>query len=479
MGRRKIEIQPLGDDRNRTVTFVKRKAGLFKKAYELSVLCKVDLAVIIVGNNNKVYEFSSVDTKELMDFYLQQTPYEQKLPENYGRYKKKTSLQSRLYSMMDEEAMLDIKLEDGNADSDYESDTPEPKRQRKTSPAPMMYSKQASVNTRFGQPSAQQNSQNPLKEADAPPQRPVLRVQIPSDSKRLTSESKTITPVESTDLKQEQKLTEAQGAQTQTLNSALYSFGKFKSPEVRKQVHQLPFPINKLQTLSPSSGAMPQLPINSGMQFFPPLPQPSPSGQYHPSILPTPVFNQVFNQQYMGQAAGQTGQNGQNVPGEQGGPSGQNVQAQNAAAQAQGQVQANQAQATQAQDASATAMQQNPGDGGGMEGAAPRLKPPFQLNGDQTPVSGLPSRYMSDIFPSPSNLYASQEWPTGMTPYGNTNMSHYFVNMIPSASGQTPMSMTAVFANAARNSYLTGVQRPQVAPTQQPLMLENQEAKPE
>ena len=31
MGRRKIEIEPLTDDRNRTVTFVKRKAGLFKK----------------------------------------------------------------------------------------------------------------------------------------------------------------------------------------------------------------------------------------------------------------------------------------------------------------------------------------------------------------------------------------------------------------------------------------------------------------
>ncbi|RKP32884.1 SRF-TF-domain-containing protein, partial [Metschnikowia bicuspidata] len=67
MGRRKIEIEPLEDDRNRSVTFVKRKAGLFKKAYELSVLCEVDLAVIIVGSNNKVYEFSSVDTRELLN----------------------------------------------------------------------------------------------------------------------------------------------------------------------------------------------------------------------------------------------------------------------------------------------------------------------------------------------------------------------------------------------------------------------------
>lgn len=69
MGRRKIEIEPLTDDRNRTVTFVKRKAGLFKKAHELAVLCQVDLAVIIVGNNNKVYEFSTVDTNEILQAY--------------------------------------------------------------------------------------------------------------------------------------------------------------------------------------------------------------------------------------------------------------------------------------------------------------------------------------------------------------------------------------------------------------------------
>jgi hypothetical protein len=47
MGRRKIEIQPITHERNRAVTFVKRKNGLFKKAYELGVLCSVDIAVVI------------------------------------------------------------------------------------------------------------------------------------------------------------------------------------------------------------------------------------------------------------------------------------------------------------------------------------------------------------------------------------------------------------------------------------------------
>jgi hypothetical protein len=60
MGRRKIEIKPIKDDRNRSVTFLKRKSGLFKKAHELGVLCQVDVAVIILGkNNNKIFDFSS------------------------------------------------------------------------------------------------------------------------------------------------------------------------------------------------------------------------------------------------------------------------------------------------------------------------------------------------------------------------------------------------------------------------------------
>jgi len=45
-------------------TFLKRKGGLFKKAHELSVLCQVDVAVIIFGHNKKLYEFSSGDINE-------------------------------------------------------------------------------------------------------------------------------------------------------------------------------------------------------------------------------------------------------------------------------------------------------------------------------------------------------------------------------------------------------------------------------
>ncbi|KAJ7054509.1 hypothetical protein C8F01DRAFT_1163634 [Mycena amicta] len=70
MGRRKIEIQPITHERNRSVTFVKRKLGLMKKAYELGVLCSVDVAVIIFedrpGHDQKLYTYSSIDIRDIV-----------------------------------------------------------------------------------------------------------------------------------------------------------------------------------------------------------------------------------------------------------------------------------------------------------------------------------------------------------------------------------------------------------------------------
>ncbi|KAI9440993.1 hypothetical protein H4582DRAFT_1940805 [Lactarius indigo] len=70
MGRRKIAIQPITNDRTRSVTFLKRKTGLFKKAYELGVLCSVDVAVIIFerkpGHPDKLFQYCSTDIDSLV-----------------------------------------------------------------------------------------------------------------------------------------------------------------------------------------------------------------------------------------------------------------------------------------------------------------------------------------------------------------------------------------------------------------------------
>ena len=43
MGRNKIKIERIKSDRNRNVTFIKRKKGLIKTAMELSLLCDANI----------------------------------------------------------------------------------------------------------------------------------------------------------------------------------------------------------------------------------------------------------------------------------------------------------------------------------------------------------------------------------------------------------------------------------------------------
>ncbi|KAJ1668707.1 myocyte enhancer factor [Coemansia sp. RSA 1813] len=69
MGRKKIKIQTIKDERNRQVTFLKRKAGLLKKAYELSVLCDCEIAVIIFSSQNKLVQYASTNMDKVLMRY--------------------------------------------------------------------------------------------------------------------------------------------------------------------------------------------------------------------------------------------------------------------------------------------------------------------------------------------------------------------------------------------------------------------------
>ena len=44
---------------SKQVTFSKHRNGLLKKAYELSVLCDVEMGLIVFSPRGKLYEFSS------------------------------------------------------------------------------------------------------------------------------------------------------------------------------------------------------------------------------------------------------------------------------------------------------------------------------------------------------------------------------------------------------------------------------------
>lgn len=59
MGRGKIEIKRIENTTNRQVTFCKRRNGLLKKAYELSVLCDAEVALIVFSSRGRLYEYSN------------------------------------------------------------------------------------------------------------------------------------------------------------------------------------------------------------------------------------------------------------------------------------------------------------------------------------------------------------------------------------------------------------------------------------
>ncbi|CAO2818449.1 unnamed protein product [Amaranthus hypochondriacus] len=59
MGRERVELKRIENKINRQVTFAKRRNGLLKKAYELSILCDAEVALIIFSNRGKLFEFCS------------------------------------------------------------------------------------------------------------------------------------------------------------------------------------------------------------------------------------------------------------------------------------------------------------------------------------------------------------------------------------------------------------------------------------
>ncbi|KAK8379843.1 hypothetical protein O3P69_019672 [Scylla paramamosain] len=99
MGRKKIQISRITDERNRQVTFTKRKFGLMKKAYELSVLCDCEIALIIFNSSNKLFQYASTDMdKVLLKYTEYNEPHESRtnndIVEALNKKEHKNGLQS-------------------------------------------------------------------------------------------------------------------------------------------------------------------------------------------------------------------------------------------------------------------------------------------------------------------------------------------------------------------------------------------------
>ncbi|RWW11871.1 hypothetical protein GW17_00024487 [Ensete ventricosum] len=59
MGRGRVELKRIENKVNRQVTFAKRRNGLLKKAYELSILCDAEVAAIVFSSRGSLFEFCS------------------------------------------------------------------------------------------------------------------------------------------------------------------------------------------------------------------------------------------------------------------------------------------------------------------------------------------------------------------------------------------------------------------------------------
>lgn len=59
MARGKVQMKRIENPVHRQVTFCKRRAGLLKKARELSVLCDADIGIIIFSTHGKLYDLAT------------------------------------------------------------------------------------------------------------------------------------------------------------------------------------------------------------------------------------------------------------------------------------------------------------------------------------------------------------------------------------------------------------------------------------
>ncbi|RWR90329.1 MADS-box transcription factor 26-like protein isoform X1 [Cinnamomum micranthum f. kanehirae] len=74
MARGKIQMKRIENAVHRQVTFCKRRAGLLKKAKELSVLCDADIGIMIFSTHGKLYELATKGTMEgLIERYMKKS----------------------------------------------------------------------------------------------------------------------------------------------------------------------------------------------------------------------------------------------------------------------------------------------------------------------------------------------------------------------------------------------------------------------
>ncbi|KAG7853394.1 hypothetical protein KL941_000444 [Ogataea angusta] len=364
MGRRKIEIQPINDERNRTVTFVKRKAGLFKKAHELSILCKVDIAVIIIGHNHKVYEYSSNDPQAVIEKYQQSgQTQESKRPQDYGNYKLVSRVSTKKGARTDnrhvKQESVDEDISDDPNHSEMDGEEDDDADYEETPTKKRKLSRSVSSEDRPRRPAFVPPKETAAVQLNSKlSKRPLLSLQIPSNDRSNSDSDITVTAMESGQLNENKNGADPGAARARTSpNAKKVSIAATPTSNTFLPGLNIMTQQNAQNPLDQTNSSNKSTPVSATLPhgLFSSLPQMSPT-----QILPTPIFPLGPQQQQLMQQQNFAPYSAKFPPKSSTGP------------------------------------------------------PPFFNYTGDTPVlpSGLSSRYL-DMFPSP-NVYYSQDWPMPM-----------------------------------------------------------------
>ncbi|KAL8060782.1 hypothetical protein ABFS82_02G048000 [Erythranthe guttata] len=73
-GRQKIKMEKIENETNLQVTFSKRRAGLFKKASELSTLCGAESGIVVFSPGDKPHSYGNPSVNAVVDRFLNLNP---------------------------------------------------------------------------------------------------------------------------------------------------------------------------------------------------------------------------------------------------------------------------------------------------------------------------------------------------------------------------------------------------------------------
>ncbi|XP_024173294.1 MADS-box protein SOC1 isoform X3 [Rosa chinensis] len=108
MVRGKTQMRRIENATSRQVTFSKRRSGLLKKAFELSILCDAEVALIIFSPRGKLYEFASNSMQTTIERYEKHTKDNQANNKSVASEQNVQQLKHEATSMMKQIEHLEV-----------------------------------------------------------------------------------------------------------------------------------------------------------------------------------------------------------------------------------------------------------------------------------------------------------------------------------------------------------------------------------